>query len=318
LQSSKGYQKIVSLLPSATEILFELGLDDRLKGVTHACTYPIEALNKPKIINSSVDVNMLDSTEIDKKIKELALKNEPIFILNNEKIKEIEPDLIIYQNMCEVCAPFDQEIKQIDSILGYFPDQLNLSPKNLNEIFESIIIVGKKIGNLKTAYDKVKELTKRIETIQNEIKGYKKVHNIKKQKIICLEWISPFYIAGHWVPEMVKIIDGINGIGKAGSLSKIISINEIKEFDPDKIIIMPCGFDIERTLRESKNLDSDKNWNSLKAVLINEIFMVDANSYFSKPSPRIVTGIEIMAKIVYPELFKELRVPSNSFKKIVI
>lgn len=220
--------------------------------------------------------------------------------------------------MCEVCAPFDQEIKQIDSILGYFPDQLNLSPKNLDEIFESIIIIGKKIGNLKTAYDKVKELTKRIETIQNEIKGYKKVHNIKKQKIICLEWISPFYIAGHWVPEMVKIIDGINGIGKAGTPSKIISFNEIKEFDPDKIIIMPCGFDIERTLKESKILDSDKNWNSLKAVLMNEIFMVDANSYFSKPSPRIITGIEIMAKIVYPELFKELRVPSNSFKKIVI
>ncbi len=158
MQSSKGYQKIVSLLPSATEILFELGLDDRLKGVTHACTYPIEALNKPKIINSSIDVNKLDSIEIDKKIKELALKNKPIFILNNEKIKEIEPDLIIYQNMCEVCAPFDQEIKQIASILGYFPDQLNLSPKNLNDIFESIIIVGKKIGNLKTAYDKVKEL----------------------------------------------------------------------------------------------------------------------------------------------------------------
>jgi iron complex transport system substrate-binding protein len=318
LQSSKGYQKIVSLLPSATEILFELGLDDRLKGVTHACTYPIEALNKPKIINSSIDVNKLDSIEIDKKIKELALKNKPIFILNDEKIKEIEPDLIIYQNMCEVCAPFDQEIKQIDSILGYFPDQLNLSPKNLNEIFESIIIVGKKIGNLKTAYDKVKEINKRIETIQNEIKKYKQVHKIKKQKIICLEWISPFFIAGHWVPEMVKIIDGINGIGKVGSISKIISINEIKEFDPDKIIIMPCGFDIERTLRESKILDSDKHWNSLKAVLMNEIYMVDANSYFSKPSPRIVTGIEILAKILYPELFKELRVPSNSFKKIVI
>jgi iron complex transport system substrate-binding protein len=318
LQSSKGYQKIVSLLPSATEILFELGLDDRLKGVTHACTYPIEALNKPKIINSSIDVNVLDSIEIDKKIKELALKNKPIFILNKEKIKEIEPDLIIYQNICEVCAPFDQEIKQISSILGYYPEQLNLSPKNIDEIFESIIIVGKKIGNLKTAYDKVKEFTKRIETIQTELKRYKLVHKIKKQKIICLEWISPFFIAGHWVPEMVEIIDGINGIGKVGSFSKIISINEIKEFDPDKIIIMPCGFDIERTLRESKILDSDKNWNSLKAVIMNEIFMVDANSYFSKPSPRIVTGIEIMAKIVYPELFKELTMPSNSFKKIVI
>jgi iron complex transport system substrate-binding protein len=318
LQSSKGYQKIVSLLPSATEILFELGLDDRLKGVTHACNYPIEALNKPKIINSSIDVKKLDSIEIDKEIKELALKNKPIFILNDEKIKEIEPDLIIYQNLCEVCAPFDQDIKQISSILGYFPEQLNLSPKNLDDIFESIIIIGNKIGNLKTANDKVKEINKRIETIQNEIKKYKQVHKIKKQKIICLEWISPFYIAGHWVPEMVKIIDGINGIGKPGSLSKIISINEIKEFDPDKIIIMPCGFDIERTLKESKILEGDKNWNSLNAVLMNEIFVVDANSYFSKPSPRIVTGIEIMAKIVYPELFKELTVPSNSFEKIVI
>ncbi len=261
---------------------------------------------------------MSDSIEIDKKIKELALKNKPIFILNSEKIKEIEPDLIINQNICEVCAPFDQEIKQISSILGYGPKQLDLSSKNLDEIFESIIIVGKKIGNLKIAYDKVKEFTKRIETIKNELKRYKQVHKIKKQKIICLEWISPFYIAGHWVPEMVKIIDGINGIGKAGSFSKIISINEIKEFEPDKIIIMPCGFDIERTLRESKILYIDKNWNSLKAVIMNEIYIVDANSYFSKPSPRIVTGIEILAKILYPELFKELIVPSNSFKKIVL
>jgi iron complex transport system substrate-binding protein len=262
-------------------------------------------------------VDILESLEIDKKIKELALNNNPVFILNSDKIREIEPDLIINQSICEVCAPFDKEIKQISSVLGYTPNQLNLSPKNLNEIFESIIIVGKKIGNLKIAYDKVNEFTKRIGTIQNKLKRYRQIHEIKKQKIICLEWISPFYIAGHWVPEMVKIIDGINGIGRAGVFSKIISINEIMEFEPDKIIIMPCGFDIERTTRESKILEIDKNWNSLKAVKMNEIYMVDANSYFSKPSPRIVTGIEILAKILYPELFKELRVPSNSFKKIV-
>ena len=283
----------------------------------HTCTYPYEALTKPRIINSSFDVNSLDSIEIDNKIKELSLNNKQIFVLDSEKIKEIQPDLIISQNICEVCAPYEREIQLVSSILGYTPKNIDLSPKNINEIFKSIVLIGQEIGNIDLALYKVKELNKRIETIKETLKHFFNTYKITKPKIICLEWISPFYIAGHWVPEMIEIAGGINGIGKIGSLSEIISIDKIQEFNPDKIIIMPCGFDIKRTSIESMILRNDKNWNSLKAVEMDEVYLVDANSYFSKPSPRIITGIEILAKILYPDLFKELGIPTDGYKKFV-
>jgi iron complex transport system substrate-binding protein len=313
----KEYQKIISFLPSATEILFELDLQDRLKGVTHTCTFPHEALTKSRIINPSFKAEILSSKEIDKKIKELSLNNKPIFVLDSQKIKEIQPDLIISQNMCEVCAPFDGEIQQISKILGYTPKNLILSPKNISEIFKSIVLIGQEIGNIDLALYKVKELNKRIDTIKDALKDFFNIHKITKPKIICLEWISPFYLAGHWVPEMVEIAGGINGIGKIGSPSEIISIDRIREFNPDKIIIMPCGFDIKRTSIESMILRNDKNWNLLKAAEMDEVYFVDANSYFSKPSTRIITGIEILAKILYPDLFKELGIPSECYEKFV-
>jgi iron complex transport system substrate-binding protein len=164
---------------------------------------------------------------------------------------------------------------------------------------------------------KVKELTGRIEKIKKTLNDFFKINKITKPKIICLEWISPFYISGQWVPEMIEISGGINGFGKIGSLSETISFDKIQEFDPDKIIIMPCGFDINRTLTESMILRNDKNWNSLKAVKMDEVYLMDANSYFSKPGPRIIMGIEILAKILYPDLFKEISVPSDAFKKFV-
>jgi iron complex transport system substrate-binding protein len=313
----KEYQKIISFLPSATEILFELDLQDRLKGVTHTCTFPHEALTKSRIINPSFNAEILSSKEIDKKIKELSLNNKPIFVLDSQKIKEIQPDLIISQNMCEVCAPFDGEIQQISKILGYTPKNLILSPKNISEIFKSIVLIGQEIGNIDLALYKVKELNKRIDTIKDALKDFFNIHKITKPKIICLEWISPFYLAGHWVPEMVEIAGGINGIGKIGSPSEIISIDRIREFNPDKIIIMPCGFDIKRTSIESMILRNDKNWNLLKAAEMDEVYFVDANSYFSKPSTRIITGIEILVKILYPDLFKELGIPSECYEKFV-
>jgi iron complex transport system substrate-binding protein len=143
-----------------------------------------------------------------------------------------------------------------------------------------------------------------------------KNNELKKQKIICLEWVSPFYIAGHWVHEMIEILDGNNGLAKKGDTSKIISINKIIEFDPDRIIIMPCGFSINRILKEVKILNNDIEWNLLNAVKMSEVYLVDANSYFSKPSPRIVIGLEVLAKILHPYLFKDLKVPNDSYKKM--
>jgi len=303
-------------LPSATEILFELGLDDELKGVTHECIYPIKALDKPQIISPSFDVNSLNSSEIDKKIRDLSIDKKPIFIINSKKIKEIRPDLIISQNLCEVCAPFDREIHQIFSALGYNPKNLEINPKSVYDIFDSIIVIGGEIGNIEKAQQLVNRLTKRIRHIEQILKDCNNDNKGKRQKIICLEWITPFFIAGHWVPQMVEIVGGINGIGKTGAVSRVISIDDLVKFEPDKIIVMPCGFDMEKTCNEAMNLNKDKKWNSLKAVKMQETYVVDANSFFSKPSPRIVTGIEILAKILHPDLFEKLRTPDNSYKKL--
>jgi iron complex transport system substrate-binding protein len=296
-----------------------LGLGTFLKGVTHACIFPEEAKNKQKIIECTIDVNSLDSFEIDKKIKELYLNNEKLFVLNLEKLRIIRPDLIISQNVCEVCAPpFENEMMRIKEILGYMPKNLIINPNTLDEIINSIITIGQEIGNLEIAFIKANQLKSRIKCISDKVKEIKKF-NRYDYKIICLEWMSPLYIAGHWIPDMVEIVGGSNGIGIKGSPSKVVSIDDIKLFDPDKIIIMPCGFDIYRTETEiTALLKKDKKWKSLRAVQMNEIYVVDANSYFSKPNPRIVTGIEIMAKIIYPSSFLDLKVPKNSFKNFTI
>jgi iron complex transport system substrate-binding protein len=311
------YDKIISLLPSATEILFEMGLDDKLKGVTHECTYPLKALQKPRIISPSFEDDGLNSAEIDRIIRDLSISKKLIFIIDSKKVKEIKPDLIISQNLCEVCAPFSREVQQMFSILGYKPTSLELNPKNICDILESIIIIGQATGNIEKARQMVNKLTKRIDWVKQKLKNAERENNAKKQRVICLEWISPFYIAGHWVPQMVELVDGINGIGKSGEMSKIVSIDDISRFEPDKIIIMPCGFDIEKTCKEATiNLNKDKKWNSLKAVRLQKTYVVDANSYFSKPSPRIVTGIEILAKILHPDLFEDLKVPGGCYRKL--
>lgn len=310
------FEKIISLLPSATEILFELGLGDRLKGVTHECNYPKGALNKPKIIQPSFDVKKLNSTDIDKKIKEMSFNEQPIFTLNSEKIKDIKPDLIISQDICEVCAPFKREIQQIYSFLDYSPRNISLNPENITDIFNSITMIGKEVGNSGKAMEIVQELTKRTGFIEQKIKSSNLVNRIKKQKIICLEWISPFYVAGHWIPGMVEIAGGINGVAKKGDSSRMISIDEIMDFDPDKIIFMPCGFDIDRTKKEVMALSNVINWDTLRAVRMNEIFVVDASSYFSKPGPRIIIGLEVLAKIIHPDLFEGLTVPPCSYTRI--
>lgn len=311
------FHNIISFLPSATEILFELDLGDYLKGVTHECTYPKQALNKPKIISPSINFNNLDSFEIDEKVKNMTLRNEPMFILNSGKIIEIKPDLIFSQNLCSVCAPFDKEIKETYRILGYEPKNIVLNPKTLNQIVESIDLIGREVGN----HDKAKSLCHNLETRINKIIfHFKESLNNKRIKrrlrILCLDWINPFYLAGHWVPDMVNIAGGENLIGYSGSSSRSISIEEISMCNPDKIILMPCGFDIDRSLSDYTFLKENEVWNSLKTVKDREVYLVDSKSYFSKPSPRIVNGIEILCKILYPDIFEKIQIPKSSFIRL--
>jgi iron complex transport system substrate-binding protein len=313
-------KRIVSFLPSATEILYEIGAGSRIIGVTHECNYPKEAKLKPKIINSSFDASTMSSKEINDKIVELFGNGQNIYIINDDVLKESRPDIIIAQGVCEVCSPFTKEINRAISILGYNPKVIILNPSDVSDIFDNILEISKSVGKIKEARILIKSLEDKIDRIKKitELK-YK---NKDQPKVLCLEWLDPFFTAGHWVPEMVKIAGGINGLSKPKEKSRRASIEEIKKFDPDKIILMPCGFNTDRTIKEYKNsstsLNENQEWNNLRAIKNNELYVVDAGSYFSKPGPRTITGIEILAKIISPNEFNNIKTPENSYSKLII
>jgi iron complex transport system substrate-binding protein len=315
-KKENGNKKIISFLPSATEILYDIGVGSQIIGVTHECNYPVDAKTKPRVINSSFDASIMSSKEIDDKIIELFSNENDIYVVNDKILKELKPDLIVAQGICEVCSPFTKEIKRAISILGYIPQVLILDPHSLSDILENIYEIAKNVGKTKEGENLVKSLEDKI----NRIKKFAKLKNKNDlPNILCLEWVNPFFTAGHWVPEMVEIAGGINGLSKSKEQSRKNSLKEIKGFDPDKIILMPCGFNIDRTIEEYKNtcLNKNQEWNNLSAIRNNEIYAVDAGSYFSKPGPRTITGIEILAKIIFPNDFKDLEIPENSYTKLI-
>jgi len=303
-------KRIVSFLPSATELLYEFGVQDNLFGVTHECKYPQDATLKPKVIDSVINSDELTSKEIDTMTCQLLNDKKDIFILNEKNLIESNPDLIISQETCEVCAAYTNQVNKALEILQKKPKLYSMDPHNLNEIINSVTELGKILGTEKRATEITNSLEKRIENI-------KKIVNNKKPKVLAIEWIEPFFTAGHWIPEMIQIAGGINMISKIGEHSRRLEFQEVIKSDPDIIIMMPCGFDTKRTILEYNNiLKENKIWNSLKAVKNDQIFAVDANSFFSKPSIRTIDGLEILAKIIQPDKFEDIHVSEEVFSKI--
>jgi iron complex transport system substrate-binding protein len=314
-------ERIVSFLPSSTEILYEIGAGSQIVGVTHECKYPDDAKRKLRVINGSFDANNMNSKQVDQKIIELIQSNRDIYVIDDDKLREAKPDLIIAQGICEVCAPFAKEIDRAFSILGYKPDALVLDPHDLDDILTSIMDIAERVNRVTEGRKLVGSLQKRIDTIMMRIERRiggdeddEKKNN--KPKVLCLEWIDPFFTAGHWVPQMVEIAGGINGLSYSGQPSRRINdIDEIRKCNPDKMILMPCGFNIERTLKEAKILETNDKWKSLQSVQNNEVYAVNAGAYFSKPGPSTITGLEVIAKIIDPEGFEDIKVPTGSFSK---
>ena len=301
--------KIVSFLPSATEILYELGAGDQVLAVTHECNYPVQAKTKPKVIHASFNPEKMSSHEIDNKVVQLVKTGQDIYILDEQVLKNADPDLIVAQGICEVCSPYTREINRAVTLLGGRPEVIILDPKNLDDILQNIIQIGDKVSKQENAKNFVTKLQKRIDIIRETPK-------ISRPKVLCIEWLDPLYTAGHWVPQMVEIAGGINGISSTGEKSRRMEVDEIAKFDPDIIILMPCGFDLLRTIIEYEKLLENENWRNLKAVEQGQVYAVNANEYFSKPGPRTVTGLEILAKIIHPDTFLDLKTPEQSIQRI--
>lgn len=303
-------KRIISFLPSATELIYELGAQERLFGVTHECDYPSDASNKPRVIESIFEPEKMSSQEIDDKICELSERGEEIYKLITENVSNAKPDLIISQEICEVCSAYTNQVKNAINILEEKPEIYSMSPHNIQEILRCVSDIAEKIEEEERGEEIVNSLNTRINKI-------KKVPISNRPKVLGIEWIKPFFTAGHWVPEMIENSGGINMITKNGEHSRKMDITEIENADPDVLILMPCGFNVQRTISEyEKYLKDDSRWNKLRAVREKRVFVVDANSFFSKPSIRVVTGIEILAKILHPEIFTDFEVPTNSFSKI--
>ena len=303
-------ERIVSFLPSATELLYELGVKDKIFGVTHECLYPEDAKSKPHVISSAFNPGIMSSKEIDDKIVELTRNGNDIYLLDEKNLIKAKPDLIISQEICDVCSASTNQVSKALSILDKKPEVHVLNPNDLQGILASIDDIAKKIGKEHQGVTLRKSLEKRIDYIKN--KKYE-----KRPQILCVEWLEPFFTSGHWIPEMVEIAGGKNLISEKGEKSRRMALDEIVKANPEIIIMMPCGFDTARTISEYKKvLENNSAWKGLDAVRSNNVYAVDANSYFSKPSIRTITGLEILAKIIHPQMFEDIQVPKDSFKKI--
>lgn len=301
--------RIVSFLPSATETLYELGAGSQIVGVTHECKFPPQARKKPQIIRSSFDPDEMTARDIDNKVVELMRSGKDIYVVDENALKSVSPNLIVAQGLCEVCSPFTKEINKAVNILGNQPDVLILDPHDLDDILVSIMDLAERI-------ERVGEGRKLVTSLQNRIDSVRSMKIKFRPNVLCIEWIEPLFTAGHWVPQMVEYAGGINGLSTVGEPSRRMEIEEAVQMDPDIIVLMPCGFNMERTLKELPVLASNGKWKSLQAVKNGNVYAVNANAYFSKPGPRTVVGLEIMAKILHPEASQHIRVPKSSYKKI--
>lgn len=297
-------------MPSATELIFELDAGDQLVGVTHECIYPEEAKKKLRVISSVFDPETMTSSQIDEKVSELARTGQDIFVVLEENIKEARPDIIIAQGTCAVCSAYTNEVNKAIQILEKRPEVEVLDPHTIEDILSDVVMIADKIGKRIEGENLVKALQKRIDFIKG--KRFK-----TRSRVLCVEWVEPFFTSGHWIPQMVEFAGGQNLISVKGEHSRRMNIDEVISADPDIIVMMPCGFDTKRTITECINsLQNNSKWQELRAIKNTNLYAVDANSYFSKPSIRTITGIEILAKIIHPEEFSSIEVPPGSFTKI--
>ncbi len=286
--------RICSLLPGATEILFALGLGDQVVGVSHECDYPPDAKQKPVLVHGAIDPARMSAGEIDRKVGELLQAGKGLYHIDEAALIAADPDVILTQGLCEVCALDYNEVVKAAALLPRQAEIISLNPHSLADILDDILRVGRATDRQSAATELVGDLRQRIDLV-----GHREPDN--RPRVVCLEWFEPLYSAGHWVPEIVALAGGYDTLGRPGEPSAKIEWNEVIEARPDVILLMPCGFDLSRAVKESTPLRALPGWNELPAVKRGTVFALNGNAYFSRPGPRLVNGLEILSRVIHPE-----------------
>lgn len=303
--------KIVSLLPSSTEIVCQLGLKDKLVGISHECDYPTSIAHLPRLTSSKVDYSG-KSESIHQSVMELLKDSISVYDLNLELLAELNPDVIITQDLCDVCAvSFDQVQAACNDYLDSNAKIISLKPKTLENIWSDIDLVAKELNAVSASSNFRMQASQRIEAIQNKIKQAQ----APKKQIITIEWLDPIMVGGMWVPEMIEIAGGEALLVKKGDLALTLDYSALEKIDPETVIIKPCGFKLDQTILELDVIRKNIPWKGWRAYKNNKMFLVDGNAYFNRPGPRIVDSIEILAYCSFPELFPDFK---NKFASDII
>lgn len=284
--------RIVSLLPSATEIIYELGVQDRLFGVTHECRYPADAASKPRITTPAFESSRMSCGEIDGEVRRIYESGGDTFLIDAGALGRACPDLIVCQDTCRVCAVHTGQLEGALESLPERPATHAMDPHSVEEILDGIVGLAGAIGVEGRGRDLRRSLESRISRVAEGARG-------EAPGVLVLEWLDPLFSAGHWVPEMIEAAGGRSLAGESGGRSRVMSLDEVASADPDIILLAPCGFDLRRTASEyGSSLARSEDWRRLRAVRDGAVYALDAGSYFSRPGTATVTGIEVLAGIL--------------------
>ena len=302
--------KICSLLPGATEVVAALGLADHLVGISHECDFPPAIKTTPVMIRAVIDQERMASPDIDRAVTRAAAEHQSLYTLDDAMFHRAEPDLVITQDLCHVCAVTPSQLHRAIEALPRSPRVLTLNAASLEDTLTDIERIGEATNTISAARTLTSGLRARLQAVRERVACDEPLPTI-----VCVEWLDPLYAAGHWVPEMVSWAGGRHLLGRAGGQSERITWEQLVTAAPDVLIVMPCGFSIERTVREMNRLTAHPDWPRLPAVQQGRVFAVDSGAYFSRPGPRLVDGTEILAALCHPSRFGQT-IPAGAMRLV--
>ncbi len=307
--------RIVSLLPSATEIVFALGLGDELVGVTHECDWPPEAADIPAVTRSTHTMAELSSREIDRLVGEAVHAGSSLYELDEAALAATEPDLILTQELCAVCAVGYREVNEVARTIDAEVRVVSLEPTSIEGILNSISTVGAMTEAEDAAVDVVADLRERLKKLETR-QARRREGGQQPVRVVCLEWLDPPFALGHWVPEQVRRAGGWDLLGSEGEKSRRTTWEAVREVDPETLVLMPCGYHLAETVAHWEATPKPTFWRELEAVRRGQVFAVDGSAYFSRPGPRVIDGIGLLAEIFDPDGFVETS-PLGSWTPLV-
>ncbi|MHC5109603.1 MAG: ABC transporter substrate-binding protein [Planctomycetota bacterium] len=290
--------RIATLLASGTEIVCALGLEDRLVAISHECDFPDQVLDRPRVTRTLINPDAT-SAEIDRQVRDLGAGGQPMYQIDDEKLRQLRPDILITQSHCEVCAISDKDVQQTIARVAELADAhvVSLGPSSLNGLYADIFSVGAAAGVGGRADAFVSSLMRRVDAVRRRSSM---MADGDRVRVACIEWTAPLMVAANWMPELIELAGGKSGITTAGHSSAVTDFSELVRFDPEVIVVMPCGFDRARATEEISTLEAEPRWADLSAVRAGRVYPVDGNAYFNRSGPRLVDSLELLADLLYP------------------